>query len=206
MHAPQIDERARGLALTRYGLPLCLHLAIGARDEDAIEQYVGQIESVLTTDRDCKTLLVHRYDPPEVDPRLLIWERPEAAILHAGRQVWVDVEARAYRKAYATAFPDQDLRYVVLDHVMNRRVARLKGFRYLRIVPISRVANSSSGGLAEKWGVAHHSTPRMMALNQNHATFIEYADLADIVKMLDRKTGGSVQDGVNEAQALIRPR
>jgi len=29
-------------------------------------------------------------------------------------------------------------------------------------------------------------------------------DLADIVKMLNRKTGGSLQDPVNEAQSLVR--
>lgn len=86
---------------------------------------------------------------------------------------------------------------------MNRRVARLKGFRYLRIVPISRAANSSSGGLSEKWGVAYHGTPAMIAKNKLAGTFIEYADLADLVKMLDIKTGGSLQDGVNDGQALV---
>jgi hypothetical protein len=33
---------------------------------------------------------------------------------------------------------------------------------------------------------------------------IQHADLADIVKMLNRKTGGALQDPVNEAQALVR--
>ncbi|MEA2235919.1 MAG: hypothetical protein QOC81_643 [Thermoanaerobaculia bacterium] len=89
---------------------------------------------------------------------------------------------------------------------MNRRVARLKGFRYIRIVPISRAANSSSGGLSEKWGVAYHSTARMIASNKDAGTFVQYADLADIVKMLNIKTGGSLQDAVNEAQALVEPR
>ena len=74
---------------------------------------------------------------------------------------------------------------------MNRRVARLKGFRYLRIVPISREANSSSGGLSEKWAVAYHGTPDMVATNKRLGTLIQYADLADIVKMLNIKTGGS---------------
>jgi hypothetical protein len=153
-----------------------------------------------------KALLVRAYDAPEADPRLPIWELPEAAVLRATHQVWVDVDFRAYRSAYATAFPEQDLRNLVLDHVMNRRVARLKGFRYIRIVPISRAANSSSGGLSEKWGVAYHSTARMIASNKDAGTFVQYADLADIVKMLNIKTGGSLQDAVNEAQALVEPR
>jgi hypothetical protein len=77
------------------------------------------------------------------------------------------------------------------------------GFPYLRIVPISRAANSSSGGLCEKWGVEYHSTPEMVAVNRANPAQIQYADIADIVKMLDMKTGGSLQDPVNEAQALL---
>jgi hypothetical protein len=204
MNAPHIDEVARELALTRYGLPLSLHVPIGARDGNALERLVGTIDAVLTSGQ--QAFLVRAYDPPAPDARLPIWEDPGAAILRATRQVWVDVDARDYRRAYATAFPEQDLTTLVLDHVMNRRVARLKGFRYLRIVPISRAANSSSGGLSERWSVAYHRTLRMQALNKDAGAFIQYADLADIVKMLDRKTGGTLQDPVNEAQALVTPR
>lgn len=206
MIAPYIDEAARNVALTRYALPLCLHLAVAARDEDALARYVGTIEAVLPSSGDQKAFLVRAYDPPEADARLPIWEQPGAAMLRSTRQVWVDVDHRAYRPAYATAFPEQALGGLVLDHVMNRRVARLKGFRYLRIVPISRAANSSSGGLSEKWAVAYHGNPHMVASNQKPGTFIQYADLADIVKMLNLKTGGSLQDAVNDAQALVRPR
>ncbi len=171
-----------------------------------MERFVGNIESVLVSSGQKKALLVRAYDAPEVDARLPIWEQPGSAILRATRQVWVDADCRGYRRAYRIAFPEQDLSGLVLDHIMNRRVARLKGFRYLRIVPISRAANSSSGGLSEKWGVAYHSTPRMVTSNKISGTFIQYADLADIVKMLDIKTGGSLQDAVNEAQALVTPR
>jgi len=205
MKAPQIDALARDVALIRYALPLCLHVAIAARDEDALERFVGQVESVLVSSGQKKALLVRSYDVPEADNRLPIWQQPGADILRAPRQVWVDVDCRGYRRAYSIAFPEQDLTGLVLDHVMNRRVARLKGFRYLRIVPISRAANSSSGGLSEKWGAAYHSTPRMVASNKSSGTSIQYADLADIVKMLDIKTGGSLQDAVNEAQALVTP-
>ena len=206
MKAPYIDELARDVALTRYALPLCLHLPIAARDEDALERFVGKVESVLASSGQKKALLVRAYDAPEADARLPIWEEAGAAILRATRQVWVDVDFRGYRRAYAIAFLEQHLTDLVLDHIMNRRVARLKGFRYLRIVPISRAANSSSGGLSEKWGVAYHGTPRMVTSNKSSGTFIQYAGLADIVKMLDLKTGGSLQDAVNEAQALVTPR
>ena len=68
------------------------------------------------------------------------------------------------------------------------------------------MACATSRRLCEKWGVAYHSTPRMVTINKSAGTFVQYADLADIVKMLNIKTGGSLQDAVNEAQALLTPR
>lgn len=75
--------------------------------------------------------------------------------------------------------------------------------QYLRIVPISRAANSSHGALSEDWSVEYHSSPEMRAKNQASQALVQYADLADIVKMLDRKGGGSLMGEVNEAQRLV---
>lgn len=86
---------------------------------------------------------------------------------------------------------------------MNRRVARLKEFMYPRIVPISRGANSSHGSLSEGWGVACHSTPRMREINRASLAAVSYADIADIAKMPNLQGGGSLMDGVNEAQKLV---
>lgn len=177
---------------------------MGARDELAIQRYVGRIAGVLAGGTPPRALLIEAHDPPERDRRLPIWQLPAAAILHAPRQVWVHVDFPAYRRAYSQAFPREPLHGRVLDHVLNRRVARLKGFPYLRIVPISRGANSSSGSLSERWGVEHHSTPLMRQRNAASRAAIQYADLADLVKMLDVKTGGGVMDPVNAAQALVR--
>jgi hypothetical protein len=127
----------------------------------------------------------------------------EAGVLHATRQVWVDINYRAYRRAYIRAFPDVNLSDRVLDHVMNRRIARLKRFTYVRLVPISRGANSSHGSLSEGWGVAYHSSPRMMEKNRSSKASVQYAYLADIAKMLNLQGGGSFMDGVNEAQKLV---
>jgi hypothetical protein len=101
------------------------------------------------------------------------------------------------------AFPDVDLTGLVLDHVMNRRVARLKGYKYLRIVPISRAANSSHGGLSEGWGVEYHSSPRMREINRASLAAVQYADLADVVKMLNMEGRGSLMENVNRAQQLV---
>jgi hypothetical protein len=58
--------------------------------------------------------------------------------------------------------------------------------------------------LPEKWGVEYHNTPEMTKINSESPAFIQYADLGDIVKMLNIKTGNSLQDAVNEAQSLVR--
>lgn len=199
-----IDEFARDLASDRFGLPPCLHIPVAARDEDAVRSYVGQVVQVIAPGTPSMALLVKTRGPVDMNPRLPIWSIPEASVLHRSPQLWVHVDYADYRSAYAKAFPDEDIHELVLDHVMNRRVARLKDFAYLRLVPISRGANSSSGGLSEKWAVEYHGTPEMRAKHLASPARIQHADLADIVKMLDRKTGGSLQDPVNEAQELVR--
>ena len=187
----------------RSGLPPCLYIPIAARDTNAIEIYVGRVVRQLTSRSSGEALLVEVHEPGKMDDRLAIWKVPEAVVLHYPRQVWVHVDHRAYRRAYMRAFPDFDVTGLVLDHVMNRRVARLKGFTYLRIVPISRGPNSSHGALSEGWGVEYHSSPEMREKNRLSQAVVQYADLADIVKMLNLKGGGSVMDNVNEAQKLV---
>ncbi|NOY59983.1 MAG: hypothetical protein GXO75_13790 [Calditrichaeota bacterium] len=185
------------------GLLPCLYVPIAARDISAIETYVGKILTRLAPRSPSKALLVGAYDPEKRDDRLAIWGLPAVVILHYPLQVWVHVDYSGYRRAYIRAFPDVDLTDFVLDHVMNRRVARLKGFLYLRIVPVSRAANSSHGGLSERWAVEHHSSPRMRELDKASQAVVQYADLSDIVKMLNMEGGGSLMEIVNEAQKLV---
>ncbi len=147
-----IDQHAIRIPQSSGLLP-CLYVPVAARDTNAIETYVGRVVEGLSRRSPSKALLIEAYEPEEPNERLAIWRHPGAAILHYPRQVWVHVDYSAYRRAYLRAFPDTNLTGFVLDHVMNRRVARLKGFAYLRIVPISRAANSSHGGLAEGWAV-----------------------------------------------------
>jgi hypothetical protein len=185
------------------GLLPCLYIPIAARNTNAIETYVGRILGELARGSPSKALLVEAHEPEKPDDRLAIWRHPEAAILHYPRQIWVHVDYSAYRRAYIRAFPDVNLTGLVLDHVMNRRVARLKGFTYLRIVPISRAVNSSHGSLSEGWGVEYHRSPRMRELNRTSKADVQYADLCDIVKMLNMKGGGSFMQNVNDAQKLV---
>lgn len=200
-----IDEVAKEVATTRFALPPCLHVPVAARSQAAIEKYIGRTSWPTKSTPQGRAFVVELSAVPTPDLRLPIWRLQGASILHARRQLWVHVDYSAYRKAYRQAFPAEEVTDLVLDHVMNRRVARLKGFPYLRIVPVSRGANSSSGGLSEKWAVAYHSTPAAVRRNRETRAQIQYADLADIVKMLDLKTGGALQDPVNDAQVLIVP-
>jgi hypothetical protein len=197
-----IDQQAIRIPQSS-GLQPCLYVPVAARDTNAIETYVGRIVEDLSQRSPSKALLVEAHEPEEPDERLAIWQHPGAAVLHCSRQVWVHVDYRNYRRAYVQAFPEVDLTSLVLDHVMNRRVARLKGFAYLRIVPISRKANSSHGSLSEGWAVEYHSSPRMMEINRASQAMVQYADLADLVKMLNMEGGGSFMENVNEAQKLV---
>lgn len=197
-----IDQHAIRIPQSSGLLP-CLYVPVAARDTSAIERYVGRIVEELSRRAASKALLVEAHEPDAPDERLAIWQHPEVAILHQPLQVWVHVDYSAYRRAYRRAFPDADLTDLVLDHVMNRRVARLKGFTYLRIVPISRQANSSHGGLSEGWAVEYQSSPRMIELNKASQALVQYADLADLVKMLNMEGGGSLMEKVNEAQKLV---
>lgn len=185
------------------GLSPCLYAPIAARNTNAIEKHVGRIVRGLSRHSPSKAYLIEAHEPEKPDQRLAIWRHPGAPILHYPHQVWVHVDYNNYRPAYGRAFPDMDLTDLVLDHVMNRRVARLKGFDYLRLVPISRAANSSHGSLSEGWGVEYHSSPRMRVLNKASQAAVQYADLADIVKMLNIEGGGSFMANVNEAQKLV---
>jgi hypothetical protein len=114
-----IDEYAI-LIPKNSGLLPCLYVPIAARDTAAIEKYVGRIAGQLPSSALDKALLVEAYEPEKPDPRLAIWDLPEAAVLHFPRQVWVHVDYRAYRRAYQGAFPSVNLTGLVLDHVLNR--------------------------------------------------------------------------------------
>src|ERR1017187_10129247 len=165
MNRGDIDQEARDRALRVYALPICCHIPIAARNEAAIEKYIGRIARVLTPASPNMALLVHPYNAPPLNRRLPIWAMKESAILHHPQQVWVHVGYTRYREAYARAFPDESLKELVLDHILNRKMARAMRFDYLRIIPISRGANSSSGGLPEKWGIAYQSSPEMVPIN-----------------------------------------
>ena len=124
-------------------------------------------------------------------------------IFHSKLQVWVDVGYSRYRQAYRRAFPTEDIKEKILSHAMNRRMATILGFRFVRITPISRRSNSSSG-FSEKLGVELYSKPTELESHRRRDLSIRYADLVSLMLMLDIKLGGGIVNAVNEGQRLVR--
>ena len=201
----KIDQVARDIALRRSVLPECLHVPTAALNEEAITTYIGDIVQILAKGTPNKAFLVQAKELPPIDDRLPIWEMEGAAILHRQMQVWVHVGYTRYRNAYQRAFPTEEIAGKVLSHTMNRRIAVLKGFQYVRVTPVSRGSNASSG-FTENWGVALHGAPGQTPEKARHGAFIQYADLSDLMLMMDLKLGGGVMSVVNEGQALVKPR
>lgn len=201
----KIDPVARDIALHRYVLPECLHVPTAALDEAAIATYIGDIIEVLAKGTPNRAFLVQAKEPPPFDDRLPIWEMEGAAILHRRMQVWVHVGYTLYRKAYQKAFPTEDIAGKVLSHAMNRRIAVLKGFQYVRITPVPRGSNSSSG-FSENWGVALHGAAKRTPEKAQRRAFIQYADLPDLMLMMGMKLGGGIMNMVNEGQSLVKPK
>jgi hypothetical protein len=139
------------------------------------------------------------------DPKLPIWEHPACDVLDRRLQVWVDIQYTAYRAAYRRAFPDEEIQDRIVSHAMNRRVANLKGFRFVRLTPISRAANSSSAH-SEKWGVTQHSHPDQMALNRGRGWSVQYADFVEVLLMLDIHPGGKPMNAMRDGLRLMYPR
>lgn len=197
-----IDHAAKRIALN-YGLPECLHVPVGAVDEAAIKSYIGDIEDVLAEGSPPRALLVKMKPPPLIDIDIPIWKYEASRTFHQPRQVWVHIAFTRYRNAYKRAFPDEPIDNKVLSHLVNRRIAALKGLSYVRLTPTSRGCNSSSI-LAENWGVGLWSKAEEITSYQKRGAFIQYGDLPDLLVMLDMKIGGGVMATVNEAQKLLQ--
>ncbi|MFH1345581.1 MAG: hypothetical protein ABIL01_30910 [Pseudomonadota bacterium] len=197
-----VDETAKAIVLTRWALPECLHVPIAAVDEEAIRNHVGNVEKVVSGRGLRKALVVTVPERAPIDPLLPISEHPNAGIFHARRQVWVDVAYKPYRSAYKRAFPDEDIDGLILSHAMNRITAAHKGFDFVRLTPVSGVANVSSA-FSERWAKDLHRPKQPVVTRRVGPPFIQYADLSDLMLMLDMMLGGGVMDAVNEGQKLL---
>lgn len=196
------DDFAHDVAEHKFGLPWCLHIPIAARDEASVYSYVGRVIDVVVAGSPSMALLVETEPSAHMDSTLPIWQEQGASNLFRSPHLWVHVSYKGYRRAYAKAFPTENISGLDVDHVLNKHHTMVKDFSYMRLIAISPAANRSSGGLSEKWAIEYHSSERMREINLASPARIQYAD---IVKMLDCKTEGAHQDPVNEAQTLVRP-
>jgi hypothetical protein len=199
------DEVAKEIALRRWNLPECLHVPIAAVDEDAICNYVGDVERVVSGQGLRKALLVTVPERAPIDPLLPISGHPSAGIFHARRQVWVHVAYKPYRSAYKRALPDENIDGRILSHAMNRDTAVHKGFDFVRLTAVSGIANVSSA-FSEQWAKALHKPKEPAVARRTGPPFIQYADLSDLMLMLEMMLGGGVMDAVNEGRKLVEPR
>ena len=197
-----IDETAKRVALDRWDLPECLHVPIAAVDEDAIRAYIGNVERVVSGRGLRRALLVTVPEGAEIDPLLPISDHPNVGIFHARQQVWVHVAYKPYRPAYKRALPDEDINGLILSHAMNRDTATYKGFDFVRLTPVSGVANVSSA-FSEQWAKTLHKPKELIVTRRTGPPFIQYADLSDLMLMLDIMLGGGVMDAVNDGQKLL---
>lgn len=192
------NDAAYQQAMREWAVPECLHVPVVAEDETAIADHIGDIVQVLSPGR---ALVVAIDPPPERDIRLPIWAHPMASAFFEPLQVWVNPSYTRYRQAYARAKGHESVSGKVLAHVYNRRMAMLRGYSFVRLVPVSRRANSSSS-FTEQWGV-ELAAADLGARRRQRGLRMQYADLSDLLVMLDMNLGGGVQEVFRIGQNLI---
>jgi hypothetical protein len=192
------DEAAYQQAMRQWVVPECLHVPVVAADEEAIIDHIGDIVEVLSPGR---ALIVAIDPPPEPDTRLPIWTHPSANVFFDPLQVWVKPSDTRYRQAYIRAKGHESVSGKVLAHVYNRRMATLREYGFVRLVPVSRRANSSAA-FTEQWGV-ELAAADLGARRRERGLRMQYADLSDLLVMLDINLGGGIQEVCRLGQNLI---
>ena len=75
----------------------------------------------------------------------------------------------------------------------------------LLFTPVNR-SFVTRADVSEGEKLAMYSKPEEIQAYRRRGAFIQYADLADLMVMLDLKVGGGVMAAVNEGQRLVCPR
>jgi len=184
-----------------FGLHRSLIIPIAAKSKESISKYIGTIEDSFGED---DAFLVS-FSPLELSNDLPVWKNPRSSWLTHSKQIWVAAESKKYRQYYLNHFKDQCInsKYVV-DHIMNRKLATALGYRYIRLLHVSRSSNSSSGRGGETF--AKSNLPIGQSINPDiNSTEIVYADPSDLLKMLDMQVGGFGLDAVRDNHYLFYP-
>ena len=181
-----------------YGLLPSLITPIAAKSIDAIKIYVGDITDSLPNN----SAFTVDFSPLETMDNLTVWNHDRAYLINFGKQIWVNVDYRYYRSYYNHKWNYTDISNCVIDHIMNRRLARSLGYEFVRLIHVSRGTNSSSGRGPENESVKYQASGNAP---KNQQAVISYADPSDLVKMLDIKTGAFPLDPVRDAMKMFYP-
>jgi len=145
------NEEWEAIGVQTFGLPRDLIVPIAAENPEAIETYVGAIQTCLPGRKRPVNALVVACHRPARNPLVPLWHEHEAdqyyERLHPPRQLWVHVDYGGYRRAWTRLGFGELSREVVLDHIRNRAAVRLSGYEhpFLRLCPVSKGTNTSSG-------------------------------------------------------------
>jgi hypothetical protein len=178
------------------GLSPSLIIPIAAKNLEALKTYVGDI---VTANKENSAFLVH-FNPLEESKELAVWEHERAHLINSKTQIWVHVDFKSYRNFYNKEMNHVDTKDYVIDHIMNRRLARELGFEFIRLIHVSRGTNSSSGRGPENEAIKYQNSGYAP---KETKSLIMYADPSDLVKMLDLQTGSFPLDVVKNAMKMF---
>ncbi len=205
-----MSEQWEALSVQTYGLSPDLFVPVAAADLDAIETYVGRIDARTPGRKRAVNAVVVTAPQPKRNPTVPLWHGAEVdgyyRSLHPSKQLWVHVDYQGYRRAWRRlGFPDLAPE-VMLDHIRNRAVVRLSGYRhpFIRLCPVSREMNTSSGLNGGQEGLHKVAVKTMKdqpanvqrRMKRRLEAPIVLADPVDLTKMLDIPPGLSELQGV----------
>lgn len=178
---PTIDLKA-----PNHNLSNSLLTPIAAMNLEAIGNHVGSYQFVEGTNQQA---LIVNWEPYEQNFNDKIKELQFHERIHQPIQVWVAVDFKNYRKAYFDVFHDiEKHNNLVVDHIFNRKLARIWNYEYIRLIHVDRSINSSSGKGQETFGVdlmKDNEEYRVKVKERN----IAYADPFDLLKIVNLKVG-----------------
>ena len=178
---PTIDLQA-----PNHNLSNSLLTPIAAMNLDAISKHVGNFKFIDGTNQQA---LIVDWQPYDNDFNEKFNEFHFVERIHQPQQVWVTVDYKNYRKTYFELFTNiEKSNNLVVDHIFNRRLARIWDYKYIRLIDVDRSINSSSGRGQEAFGVdlmKDDDAYRAKVRDRD----ISYADPFDLVKIVNLPVG-----------------
>ncbi|GHV92515.1 hypothetical protein AGMMS50268_30180 [Spirochaetia bacterium] len=181
-----------------YGLDDCLITPVAAKSIKSIEQFVGNIIRKSKDDKWCYV----DFTPLSPPNNLEVWNHARSYLINQRLQCWVRIDYTGYRNRYKSCFPNVNIDKMVIDHILNRRFAKVFGFNYVRLVHLDKSVNSSSGAGME-YDVINYKNPDGLSKFKESSEEVYYADPSDLIKILNMKVGAFPLDNVRDNSYLF---